>query len=77
MSDTEAVLYLYATNNGYASYTLTIDPEVPYVRSIPLPESAVEEVGVEKVSVNKVIENAQVYIIKNGVKYNILGAVVK
>ena len=77
VSDTEAVLYLYATNNGYASYTLTIDPEVPYVQSIPLPESAVEEVGVEKVSVNKVIENAQVYIIKNGVKYNILGAVVK
>ena len=76
VSDTEAVLYLYATNNGYASYTLTIDPEVPYVPSIPLPD-AVEEVGTEKLGVSKVFENAQVYIIKNGVKYNILGAVVK
>ena len=67
VSDTEATLYLYATNNGYAAYTLTIDPTA----------SAVEDVEAVKVAVEKVIENGQIFILKNGVKYNALGAQVK
>lgn len=67
VSDTEATLYLYATNNGYAAYTLTIDPT----------KSAVENVEAVKVSAEKVIENGQIFILKNGVKYNALGAQVK
>ena len=67
VSDTEATLYLYATNNGYASYTLTIDPTI----------TAVEDVEAVKVGAEKVIENGQIFILKNGVKYNALGAQVK
>ena len=67
VSDTEATLYLYATNNGYAAYTLTIDPT----------KTAVEDVEAVKVTVEKVIENGQIFILKNGVKYNALGAQVK
>lgn len=67
VSDTEATLYLYATNNGYAAYTLTIDPTA----------AAVEDIEAVKVGAEKVIENGQVYILKNGVKYNVLGAEVK
>ena len=67
VSETEATLYLYATNNGYAAYTLTIDPT----------KSAVENVEAVKVSAEKVIENGQIFILKNGVKYNALGAQVK
>ena len=67
VSDTEATLYLYVTNNGYAAYTLTIDPT----------KSAVENVEAVKVSAEKVIENGQIFILKNGVKYNALGAQVK
>ena len=68
VSDTEATLYLYATNNGYAAYTLTIDPTII---------SAVEDVETVKVEAKKVIENGNVVVIKNGVKYNMLGAEVK
>jgi hypothetical protein len=67
VSDTEATLYLYATNNGYAAYTLTIDPTI----------SAVEDIEAVKVGAEKVIENGQIFILKNGVKYNALGAQVK
>ena len=67
VSETEATLYLYATNNGYAAYTLTIDPT----------KSAVENVETVKVGAEKVIENGQIFILKNGVKYNALGAQVK
>jgi hypothetical protein len=67
VSDTEATLYLYATNNGYAAYSLTIDPTI----------SAVEDVETVKVEAKKVIENGNVVVIKNGVKYNMLGAEVK
>ncbi len=67
VSDTEATLYLYATNNGYAAYSLTIDPTI----------SAVEDVEAVKVEAKKVIENGNVVVIKNGVKYNMLGAEVK
>ena len=68
VSDTEATLYLYATNNGYASYTLKTDGTT---------KSAVENVEAVKVSAEKVIENGQIFILKNGVKYNALGAQVK
>ena len=67
VSDTEATLYIYANNNGYAAYTLTIDPTV----------SAVEDVEAVKVEAKKVIENGNIFVIKNGVKYNMLGAEVK
>ena len=67
VSDTEATLYIYANNNGYAAYTLTIDPTI----------SAVEDVETVKVEAKKVIENGNIFVIKNGVKYNMLGAEIK
>ena len=66
ISDTEATLYIYSNNNGYASYTLKVEAE-----------TAVENVNVEKIDVKKVVENGQIYVIKNGVKYNVLGAIAK
>ena len=63
----KANLYLYANNNGYACYTLTIDQTI----------SAVENVEAVKVGAEKVVENGQIFILKNGVKYNALGAQVK
>ncbi len=68
VDDNTAVLYLYATNNGYAAYTFTIDPSI---------SSAVENVGVENIDIKKVVENGQVYIIKGEAKFNLLGAEVK
>ena len=67
IDDNTAILYLYATNNGYATYTFTIDPT----------KSAVENVEADKVGAEKVVENGQIFILKNGVKYNALGAEVK
>lgn len=67
VSDTQAVLYIYANNNGYATYTLTIDPTA----------AAVEDVEAVEVGTKKVLENGQIFILKNGVKYNALGAEVK
>ncbi len=62
-----AHLYLYTNNNGYARYTMTVSGG-----------SALEEVGTtNQVDVEKVLKNGQVYIIKNGVKFNVLGAEVK
>ena len=61
-----AHIYLYATNNGYAAYTMTIGSA-----------SAVENVESVKVEAKKVIENGNIFILKNGVKYNALGAQVK
>jgi hypothetical protein len=61
-----AHIYLYATNNGYAAYTMTIGSG-----------SAVEDVESVKVEAKKVIENGNIFILKNGVKYNALGAQVK
>ena len=66
-SDTEAILYIYIPENGYASYTLTIDPDIV----------AVENVETDVIGVEKFVENGQLYILKNGVKYNVLGATVK
>ena len=67
ISDTQAVLYIYANNNGYATYTLTIDPTVV----------GVENVEAVETDVRKVVENGNIFVIKNGVKYNILGSEVK
>ena len=66
VSDTEATLYLYTTNNGYAAYTLTINTN-----------TAVEDIESVKVEAKKTIVNGQIIIEKNGVKYNMLGAEVK
>ena len=70
VSETEATLYIYANNNGYAAYTLTIDPSIA-------DNTAVEDIEAVKVGAEKVIENGQIFILKNGVKYNALGAQVK
>ncbi len=67
VSDTEATLYIYANNNGYASYTLKITPTT----------TGVENVEATEVGARKVVENGQVFVIKNGVKYNVLGTEVK
>ena len=64
--DNVAHLYLYTNNNGYARYTMTIGSG-----------SAVEDVETVKVEAKKVIENGNIFILKNGVKYNALGAQVK
>ena len=70
ISDTQAVLYVYTNNNGYATYTLTIDPTIA-------DNTAVEDIEAVKVGAEKVVENGQIFILKNGVKYNALGAEVK
>lgn len=61
-----AKIYLYSVDLGYAVYTLTC-PEI---------STGFENVDVE-LDTRKMIENGQVYIIKNGVKYNVLGTQVK
>jgi hypothetical protein len=61
-----AKLYIYAVNNGYACYTFTVGEG-----------SAVENVEADEIGARKVVENGQVYIIKNGVKFNVLGSEVK
>ncbi len=66
----KATIYLYAQNNGYAVYEFIVDEN--YVG----PETGVENVEVE-LGARKMIENGQVIILKNGVKYNVLGAEVK
>ncbi len=63
-----AHIYVYVTNNGYAAYTLTVGGTTD-VENIEEIETII---GAEKV-----LENGQVFIIKNGVKYNVLGAQVK
>ena len=70
VSDTEATLYIYANNNGYAAYTLTIDPSI-------VDNTAVEDIEAVKVEAKKIIENGNIVVIKNGVKYNMLGAEIK
>jgi hypothetical protein len=63
----KATIYLYANDNGYGVYEFTVG-EVA---------DAVENVEAVEVGAKKVVENGQVYIIKNGVKFNLLGAEVK
>ena len=70
LDDKTACLYIYVPENGYAAYTLTIDPSIA-------DNTAVEDIETVKVGAEKVIENGQIFILKNGVKYNALGAQVK
>ena len=71
VNGTKATIYLYAGDNGYAVYEFTgkeaggsVDIENIYENT---------EAG----NVTKIIENGQVYIIKNGVRYNVLGTTVE
>jgi hypothetical protein len=68
VDDNTAVLYLYATNNGYAAYTLKTDGSIP---------SGVENTLAPAVEAKKVIEAGQVFIMKGDKKFNLLGAEVK
>ena len=64
-----ATIYLYANDNGYGVYKFIVDENYN-------PGTGVENVEVE-LGARKMIENGQVIILKNGVKYNVLGAEVK
>jgi len=64
-----ATIYLYANDNGYAVYKFIVDEKYT-------PGTGVENVEVETTA-HKLIENGQVFIMKNGVKYNVLGSEVK
>lgn len=59
-----ATLYIYGQNNGYAVYTFTGKES-----------TAVDNIDAVKIEAKKVVENGQLYIIKNGVKYTVLGSV--
>ncbi len=67
VKDNAATIYLYTGNIGYAVYTFT----------------GVKGTGVGNVigekdnNVQKIMENGQIYILKDGVRYNVLGTVVK
>ena len=63
----KATIYLYAQNNGYAVYEFT-NTELP---------TDVENIDTIEIDAKKLVENGQVFIIKNGVKYNVLGVTVK
>ena len=67
IDDNTAVLYVYTNNNGYGTYTLKTNAT----------GSAVENVEAENTAARKVVENGQVFILKNGVKFNVLGSEVK
>lgn len=66
VKDNVATIYLYAGENGYGVYTFT--GKIGTGFNTPVVEDA---------SVQKVLENGQIYIIKNGVKYTVLGNVVE
>ncbi len=59
----DAYIYVLAPNNGIAAYKMTFTPA----------NSSVEQVPMSASSVRKVMENGQVYILRNGEKYTILG----
>lgn len=61
---TKATIYVYTHNNGYGVYEMTGLP------------SGLNNVN-DDVKAVKIIENGQVYIIRNGVRYTVLGAQVK
>lgn len=62
----KATIYLYANDNGYGVYEFTVGEG-----------SAVEDIVAPENGARKVVENGQVFILKNGVKYNVLGSEVK
>ncbi len=65
VNGTKATLYVYTNNNGYGVYEMT----------------GKEGTGIKNIEGNaevlKKVENGQVYIIKNGVTYTVLGTVVR
>ncbi len=65
VSGNVANIYVYTQMNGYGRYTLTCPVK-----------TAVENIATD-VKAEKIIENGQVYIIRNGVRYSVLGARVK
>ena len=67
------------TKNFYDSNgTLKAGYEIASGKAEVLPEpQAINNVNAEAVKAMKVIENGQLYIIRNGVKYNAAGAIVK
>ena len=67
VKDNVAHIYIYSTDNGYAAYTFTVNGD----------DTAVEDVETVKVEAKKVIDNGNIVVIKNGVKYNMLGAEMK
>ena len=68
VSNTEAVLYLYAANNGYASYTLTIHGEDSDVTT------GMDSVSDSSLECLKVLRDGQLIILRDGVEYNAQGA---
>ncbi len=58
----KATIYLYTGENGYGVYEMTGVA------------SGIKNINGSDVKVLKVIENGQVYIIRNGVRYTVLGA---
>lgn len=61
------------TVSAAGTYKFVVDVNAMTVTCTPV--SALE--NTEAATINKVVENGQVYIIKNGVRYSVLGAVVK
>lgn len=65
------------TVTGYAMYVSGSKTKYPYVVATSIKkttETAVEDVVAEK-KAHKVVENGVIYIIRNGVRYNALGAI--
>ncbi len=62
----DAYIYVLAPNNGIAAYKMTFAPT----------HNALEDVPVQDTKVRKVLENGQVVIIRDGVRYNVLGNVI-
>ncbi len=63
VSGTKATIYIYTNNNGYGVYEMTGKEG-----------TGIKNIDGDNVEVMKVIENGHVYIIKNGVRYTVLGA---
>jgi len=66
VSGNKAIIYVYTQMNGYGVYEFTVNAAATGFENIE-----------NNAEVTKVIENGQIFIIKNGVRYSVLGAVVK
>ncbi len=60
----DAYIYVLAPNNGIAAYKMTFTPD---------DTAAVENVPTQEIQVRKILENGQLIIIRDGVRYNVLG----
>jgi hypothetical protein len=67
VDDNKVKLCVYTNNNGYGVYTFTNKPG----------STAVENVGATTLDVEKHMVDGQLYIIRNGVRYSVMGGVVK